>query len=33
MSHRPRTRLLLLTAAVSALALMPPAHADGMRFT
>ena len=33
MSHRPRTRLLLLTAAVSALALMPPAHADGLRFT
>ena len=33
MSHRPRIRLLLLTGAVSALALMPPAHADGIRFT
>ena len=33
MSHCPRTRPLLLAAAVSALALMPPAHADGIRVT
>lgn len=33
MTHRPRTRLLLLAAALSALGLMPPAHADGLRFT